>query len=60
MKTEKIIISADRYGGIVLPKEILDRFNITKETKFDVEETEDVILLRPVQRKKTRLLKKDN
>jgi len=57
MTTEKIIVSADRYGRIVIPKEVLDRLNITAGTKFDVEETEDAVLLRPV-RKEAKLIEK--
>lgn len=50
MATERIQISIDRFGRVVLPKGIRDRLGITAGTEFEVEETEDAILLKPVQK----------
>lgn len=51
MAAEKIQIPIDRFGRVVLPKGIRDRLGIVPGTEFEVEETEDAILLKPVSKK---------
>lgn len=48
MATERIHIPIDRFGRIVLPKEIRDRMGLSPGNEFEVEEREDAIFLRPV------------
>jgi len=43
-------LSIDRFGRIVLPKEIRDRFGVKPGTEFELEERGDAILLKPVQK----------
>lgn len=57
MAAERIQIPIDRFGRIVLPKGIRDRLGVSAGTEFEVEETEDAILLKPVQ-KKAHLIRK--
>ena len=51
MATERIQIPIDRFGRVVLPKPIRDRLGIKAGTEFEVEETENAILLKPVYKK---------
>lgn len=48
MATERIHVPIDRFGRVVLPKKIRDRLGVRPGTEFEVEEREDVILLKPV------------
>jgi len=57
MATERLQVPIDRFGRIVLPKSIRDRLGVSEGTEFDVEETEDAIVLKPVQ-KKAKMTKK--
>lgn len=50
MATQVLHISIDRFGRLVLPKEIRDHLGLRAGTEFEVEEQEDAILLRPVGR----------
>ncbi len=58
MATERLHIPIDRFGRVVLPKAIRDRLGVKEEDEFEVEETDDVILLRPV-RKKAKIINKN-
>ena len=49
--------SIDKFGRIVLPKELRDRFGIRPEVELEIEETESEILIRPV-RKDAKLVRK--
>ena len=51
MATERTQIAIDRFGRVVLPKEIRDRLGVSAGTEFEVEEQDDAILLKPVFRK---------
>lgn len=48
MATDRLHIPLDRFGRVVLPKQIRDRLGVSAGSEFEVEETEDAILLRPV------------
>jgi AbrB family looped-hinge helix DNA binding protein len=50
MATERIQIPIDRFGRIVLPKEIRERFGVSAGSEFEIEERDDAILLKPVRR----------
>ena len=41
--------TVDRFGRIVIPKKIRDDFNLKAGTAIRLEETEQTIILRPVQ-----------
>ena len=41
-------VKVDKFGRMVLPKEIRDDFNIGPGSVLDVEETPEAIVLRPV------------
>lgn len=58
MATQVTHITIDKFGRVVLPKEIRDRFSIREGTEFEVNEQEDVILLRPVE-KQAKVVKKN-
>ncbi len=58
MATERIVIPIDKAGRVVLPKSIRDRMGIRSGMEFEVEETDDSILLKPVQ-KEVRIIDKD-
>ncbi len=51
MATARIQIPIDKFGRVVLPKGTRDRMGIREGTEFEVEETEEAILLRPVFKK---------
>ena len=44
-------VKVDKFGRMVLPKEIRDDFDIVPGSVLDVEETPDAIVLRPVVEK---------
>src|SRR4029453_4955318 len=48
MASNILHLSIDRFGRIVLPKEIRDRFGVKPGTEFEVEEKGDLNLLKPV------------
>lgn len=50
MATQVSHISIDKSGRVVLPKELRDRLGVRAGTEFEVEEQDNVILLRPVQK----------
>lgn len=50
MATERIHISIDRFGRVVLPKKLRERLGFRAGTEFEVEEQEEAILLKPVSR----------
>ena len=50
MATKPLHIPIDRFGRIVVPKEIRDRLGLIQGSEFEVEEREDVILLKPIPR----------
>jgi AbrB family looped-hinge helix DNA binding protein len=47
MASSRVHIPIDRFGRVVLPKGTRERLGISSGTEFEVEEREDVILLRP-------------
>ena len=51
-------ITVDKFGRVVIPKEIRDRIGARPGTEFEIEEQDNVILLKPVQ-KKAVLIEKD-
>ena len=58
MVTERIQISMDQFGRVVLPKEIRNRLGVSPGTEFEVEDRESSILLKPLRRK-AKLVKKN-
>ena len=50
MASQVLHIAIDRFGRLVLPKEIRDHWGLRGGTEFEVEEQEDAILLRPIAR----------
>ena len=58
MASQPLHIKAGQSGRVVLPKEIRDRMGIREGTEFEVEEREEVILLKPV-RKEALIIKKN-
>lgn len=58
MASERVQIPIDKFGRVVLPKEIRDRLGVRPGTEFEVEEQENIILLKPVG-KKSRIVEKD-
>lgn len=44
-------VKVDKFGRMVLPKEIRDDFDLVPGSVLDVEETPDAIVLRPVVEK---------
>jgi AbrB family looped-hinge helix DNA binding protein len=57
MASQLLHIAIDRFGRLVLPKEIRDHWGFKAGTEFEVEEQEDAILLKPVTAK-ARLVQK--
>jgi len=57
MASQRLHIPIDQFGRIVLPKSIRTRLGVRAGTEFEVEEQEEVILLRPV-RKPAKILNK--
>ena len=57
MASELLHIAIDRFGRLVLPKEIRDHWGLKAGTEFEVEEQEEAILLKPVL-KKARIIEK--
>lgn len=51
MASERVHIPIDKFGRVVLPKEIRDRLGVRPGTEFEVEEEADRIFLRPVVQK---------
>lgn len=51
MASEILHISIDRFGRLVLPKEIRKRLGLAAGSEFEIEEKENAILLRPVIKK---------
>ncbi len=58
MAAEILHIKAGQAGRVVLPKGIRDRMGIREGTEFEVEERENVILLKPVHQE-TNLVEKN-
>ncbi len=50
-------VKVDKFGRMVLPKEIRDDFDIVPGSVLDVEETPDAIVLRPVVEKEPLMVK---
>lgn len=53
MASERISIPIDRQGRLVLPKEIRERLGLDKGGEVEIEEQENVILLKPVASRAT-------
>lgn len=51
MATERLQIPLDRCGRVVLPKAIRDHLGMVAGATFEVKETKNAILLRPIPRK---------
>ncbi|MBI4373801.1 MAG: AbrB/MazE/SpoVT family DNA-binding domain-containing protein [Deltaproteobacteria bacterium] len=58
MASEILRIAIDRFGRLVLPKEIRDRLGLKAGVEFEVEEQEQGIFLKPVV-PQARLIEKD-
>lgn len=51
MASERIRIEIGKSGRVVLPKKLRERLHLHEGTELEVEELEDKILLKPVQKR---------
>ncbi len=51
-------ITVDKFGRVVIPKEIRDRIGARPGTEFEIEEQDNVILLKPIQKKAKIIIEK--
>ncbi|MFV0317207.1 MAG: AbrB/MazE/SpoVT family DNA-binding domain-containing protein [Microthrixaceae bacterium] len=54
-----MMVSVDRAGRVVIPKELRDRLGIHADTEFEIDSEGDVIRLAPVRRASRRVIEID-